>query len=161
VPWATHYLRIDFHFPADTPLLSGMRGLAGSLVAVPEGLPGIAAAAVIAAVVGVGIAALRAGVQGRAHPLAGAAALAALSAAVLAAWWEPHTHKFWVPALVCGWLAVGLALADDGAGRGRTLAFCAAAIALFNLALVILPRAVGPNPHRAAARVGAATRRQT
>jgi hypothetical protein len=139
-------------------LISGVRGLAASLVPVSDGLPGIAAVAVLAAVVGVCGAALYAGWQGRAHPLAGAAGLAALCAAVLAAWWEPQTHKFWVPALVCGWLAVGLALSGDRAGRGRALASCAAAIALLNLALVVLPRAAGPNPYRAAARqVGAAT----
>jgi hypothetical protein len=157
--WATHYVRVDFHFPASNPVSGGLRGLLASVVPFFGGLEDLAAAAVVAAVVGVGVAAAVAGWRGCAHPVASAAALAALTAAALAACWEPGTRKFWVPTLVCGWLAMGLALVRTAQQRGGGLVLCAAAIGLFNVATVMLPRATaGANPYRdAAQRIAAVT----
>lgn len=153
--WTLGYLRAGFHFPRGDPLTRGPLGLAASLVNGSGGMADLAALAVLAIVVAVCTAAWRAAWSGRAHAFAASAALAAFVAAVLATWWEPQSLKFWVPTLVCGWLAVGLALSREPARRASAVALCAAAIALLNLA-VIVPRNAEPNSYRDAAREFAA-----
>jgi hypothetical protein len=78
--------------------------------------------------------------------------LAAVTAAVLAGWWEPASRPFWVPALVSAWLALGLAHLDASRRRVRALGLAAAAVTTLNLGAVILPRAdASGNPYRAVA----------
>ena len=164
--WWTHYLRLGLHWPAAHPLSGALSGVANSVVrfSPPDraclacGLSGVAAAVTLLAVVGVAVVAFREAEPTRQRPV-GLAALVALSAGGLAAWWEPGTRTFWVPALASAWLAIGLALARAAPGRVVALGLTAVALTALNLAAVMLPRAdASANPYpRIARRIAAVT----
>jgi hypothetical protein len=148
--WLTFYVHRGFHFPPANRLAGGLDGVARSIVAVRAfDLPVLLLLAGLGSVV---LAAWRSEAR-RLAPLAAPLALAALAAGALATWWEPGSHKFWIPALVCAWLAAGLRLAAAGHPRSVGVAAAAAALAMWNLATAILPRHdASANPFPAVAR---------
>jgi len=160
--WVTQYLHLGLHFPPRDHMRGALYGFLASLVPLPAGLgsagggrlPLFAAdvitLTVLATVCIVGWRSTRAEERG---PASGLSAVAAIAAVVLAAWWEPNSRKFWVPALVCGWLAIGLALARLAGARVVALALTVMALASLNLGAMILSRAdPTSNPFPATAR---------
>jgi len=164
--WFTHYARLGFHFPPSDPVRGALQGIVASLVPLPPlGWPApdgwlpllVAAVLALAALALLCAASWRAARSDRESRGAGLAALMAVSAMVLAAWWEPETLKFWVPGLTCGWLAIGLGLRSAPAWQARALAMTAASLGVLNYGAAIRPRTdAAANPLPGAARAIAA-----
>jgi hypothetical protein len=153
--WLTFYVHRGFHFPPADRLEGALNGVARGTVAIPiYDWPVWLLLAMLASLL---LAAWRSRLRSSA-PLAAPLAIAAIAAGTLATWWEPGSQKFWIPALVCAWLAAGLRLAAAEQPRAAGVAAAAAALAMWNLAVGILPRHAAANPFPAVARqIAAAT----
>jgi hypothetical protein len=165
--WLTHYARFGFHFPEVDPIRGAIGGVVASLVPLPgqlapppaRGWPPLFAAVVftLAALATLGAMSWRAARSDRDSAGAGVAALMGLTAMALAVWWEPNSRKFWVPALVCAWLAIGVGLRSGRGWQARALLLTVMALTALNYGVAIAPRAdPATNPFPRAARAIAA-----
>jgi len=164
--WFMRYALAGFHFPQSDPVRGGLQGVVASLMPLPQlgrrvpdgSLPLLVAVVLtLTALLLLCAASWRASRRDRDVRGAGLAALMAVSAMALAAWWEPGTQKFWVPGLTCAWLAIGLGLRSGPAWQARALALTAASLAALNYGAVIQPRSdAATNPLPEAARAIAA-----
>ncbi|MBP1685932.1 MAG: hypothetical protein H6Q33_2075 [Deltaproteobacteria bacterium] len=160
--WLTLYLRLGFHFPPSNRILGAAQGFVMSMVFPPGpfatfagpgwGLRWAAMGLVLAAVASVWAVGLTSAWQTGPGAPGRLIVLVAFGTGALASWWEPNTGKFWVPALVCSWLAIGIGLARRPIISPTAVAAMALALAVINTGGILPRTGVAFNPLPSAAR---------